>query len=86
MLNIDELIGEGKTILYRGKEYEVKEITLKNVLEANKLLSTEDGDKALQGMSKVTAALVPDLPVDDMPLRALKSIFNYIMDVEEEKN
>ena len=86
MLNIDELIGEGKTILYRGKEYEVKEITLKNVLEANKLLSTEDGDKALQGMSKVTADLVPDLPVDEIPLRALKSIFNYIMDVEEEKN
>ncbi|MEG1501962.1 MAG: hypothetical protein RR203_02480 [Synergistaceae bacterium] len=86
MLNIDELIGEKKVIVYGGREYEVKEVTLELTLEVDKKLKTATDENMLETMSEVIEKLVPDLPIKTMSIKALKPMFDYILDVEEKKD
>lgn len=90
MLNIDALLGEPKVIRYNGKDYKVKDASLLDVVNANKLLKSKKEDDVLVEMSKITKNLVPGFPVDTVPLRVLDAVFKYIMDdiepAEAEKN
>ena len=90
MLNIDALLGEPKVIRYNGKDYKVKDASLLDVVNANKLLKSKKEDDVLVEMSKTTKNLVPGFPVDTVPLRVLDDVFKYIMSdvepAEAEKN
>lgn len=81
LLNIDEILGEPRTVSWQGKEYKVLEPTLAIRLEIEK------GDDDLEGMSKVLGHLVPGLELDTVPIRALPALFRFVLgdDTADEK-
>lgn len=78
-LNIDQLIGEQKKIIFGGKEYDVAEPTLEIALKAEKMLSGPDGADT-ESMAKFIEMMIPGLDIKKIPVRMFKRLFNYMMD------
>lgn len=80
MLNLDELLGEQRVIRWKGKDYPVKEITLRTVLKAEKAMEdVEDAKNLWQGMAAILKELVPGLDTENIPVEALGKVFNYAL-------
>lgn len=80
MLNLDELLGEQRVIRWKGKDYPVKEITLRTVLKAEKAMEdVEDAKNLWQGMASILKELVPGLETENIPVEALGKVFNYVL-------
>lgn len=82
LLNIDELIGEPRVLLWKGKEYEVKELTLKIFLE----LQAKGEGLSNEEMTSVIQKLVPGLDMQEFPLRLLPQIFEFVITSDEKKS
>ena len=86
MLNLDELLGEQRVIRWKGKDYPVKEITLRTVLKAEKAMEdVEDPKNLWQGMASILKELVPGLETENIPVEALGKVFNYVLHGEAER-
>ena len=86
MLNLDELLGEKKSIRWNGVDYPVEEITLRTVLKADKALQdAKDTRDVWQGMSQIVKEVVPGLDVDAVPVRALEKLFSYVVNGEDKQ-
>lgn len=83
MLNIDELLGEKKSIQFGGVVYDVNEPTLQNMLEAQKILESPDEAGQYEGMQKFIELLIPGLDVSTVPVRMLGAIFEYVVGTEK---
>lgn len=80
MLNLDELLGEPKVIRWKGKDYPVKDITLRVALKTDKAMDGVNDPKELwQGMSSILKELVPDLDTENIPVEALGKVFDYVI-------
>ncbi|MCR5336508.1 MAG: hypothetical protein K6E42_08150 [Synergistes sp.] len=88
MLNIDELLGEGKKIIFGGKEYAVEDPTLETALRIDKMLEdAKDEAEQLKVMGEAIGILVPGFDIRKVPIRAYAAIFKYLMgDEGDEKN
>ncbi len=85
MLNIDELIGKPKVIVFGGQYYEAKEPTLETMLKAQKLIEAGSANDELETMSKVVELMIPGFDVKHVPVKQLPAIFNYLMGSDSEK-
>lgn len=85
MLNLDELLGEKKSIQWGGQEYTVNEPSLADVFEAQRILAATDEKEQFAGMSEIVKMLVPGLDVSKMPLRMLSPLFDYVINGAEKK-
>lgn len=83
MLNIDELLGEKKSIHWGGAEYQVNEPTLQNMLEAQKILEVSDEVGQLESMQRFIELLIPGFDVSKVPVRVLGPIFEYVIGTEK---
>lgn len=83
MLNIDELLGEKKSIQFGGIEYQVNEPTLQNMLEAQKILEEPDETGQFAAMQKFVELLIPGLDVSKVPVRVLGPLFEYVINAEK---
>ncbi|MEG1798647.1 MAG: hypothetical protein RR214_00530, partial [Synergistaceae bacterium] len=62
LLNIDELIGEQKKIVFAGTEYNVIEPTLEIMLRAEKTLeNAKDQGAEMEAMGSVIDMMIPGL-------------------------
>lgn len=85
MLNLDELLGEKKSIQWGGQEYQVNEPSLGNILEAERILKASDEKEHLSGMSDFVKLMVPGLDVSNIPVRLIPALFEYITTSGAEK-
>ena len=87
LLNIDELIGDPKKIVFGGKEYTVSEPTLETMLRAEQMLDKGKADeKDLEAMAEVVAMMIPGLDVRKVPARALAPLFSFLMGADEKNS
>lgn len=87
LLNIDELIGEPKKIVFGGKEYVVTEPTLETMLRAEQMLDKGKADgRDLEAMAEIVAMMIPGLEVQKVPARALAPLFSFLMGADEKNS
>ena len=86
MLNIDELLGESKKIVFVGTEYIVNDPTLETILLIDKMIGEAKGEtEQLEVMGKAINMMIPGFDITKVPVRAYASIFNYLIG-NDEKN
>ena len=87
LLNIDELIGEPKKIVFGGKEYTVTEPTLETMLRAEQILDKGKADgRELEAMAEIVAMMIPGLNIQNVPARALAPLFSFLMGTDEKNS
>lgn len=87
LLNIDELIGEPKKIVFGGKEYAVSEPTLETMLRAEQMLDKGKADgKDFEAMAEIVAMMIPGLNIQNIPARALAPLFSFLMGADEKNS
>ena len=87
LLNIDELIGEPKKIVFGGKEYTVTEPTLETMLRAEQILDKGKADgRELEAMAEIVAMMIPGLNIQNVPARALEPLFSFLMGTDEKNS
>ncbi len=80
MLNLDELIGAAKVVHWRGKDYPVKDVTLRVMLKAEKTMSeAKDAQDIWRGMTDTLKDVIPGLDVEAVPVTALEKLFSYAL-------
>lgn len=85
LLNIDELIGEQKKIVFAGTEYNVIEPTLEIMLRAEKTLeNAKDQGAEMEAMGSVIEMMIPGLDIKQVPVRTFNALFDYLMGKSEE--
>lgn len=83
IFNVENLLGEKKTISWQGKSYDVVEMNVEMSLRAEHVVE-QLGDEAndpitsYHEMVKLIEALVPGLDVASLPARVIPAIFFYI--------
>ncbi len=88
LLNLDELVPENRTLIYKGVQYEVGAIPLRDYLayqrESSQFAKSKDeGDQLKAGMRAVSL-VVPTLPADElqgMNLRQIKALMEFVGEV-----
>lgn len=93
MLNIDALLGETKTLMWRDAQYSIVEPTVEQALRMQRIVDTmSDKEVApetiVQDMLDMIKASVPELDTTTLPLRVVPAVFIYIaaMKIEDEQN
>ena len=76
-LNLDQLIGEPKQIIFGGKTYNVNEITVQMYLEMM-TAQASDADNT-ERMIEMLGKIVPDLDARKIPMRVLSDLMNFLM-------
>ena len=93
MLNIDTLLGETKTLVWRNVKYVIAEPTVEDALRMQCIVDkltdkTAAPEIVVQDMLEMIKKAIPDLDASTLPLRVIPAVFVYIAAVklENEQN
>lgn len=81
VFNLDEIVQERQTVVWQGKEYFVKEPTVLESIEFQRILQDMDASDAATvfgAISKAVAFMIPGLPVDEIPSRRLMDLLAFV--------
>lgn len=81
LLNFDKLVGEPKSILWQGKEYAVKDVTVELYL---KTLNNSDDGNSMESMIAVAKELIPGFEPEKFPVRFLTQLIEFIISQGDE--
>ena len=89
MLNIDALLGETKTLMWRDKKHVILEPTVEQALRMQRTVDTltdkeTEPELIVQEMLDMIKVMVPDLDTTTLPLRVVPAVFIYIAAVKIE--
>lgn len=84
-LNIDELLGEPRSIKWQGKDYPVTELTLGVALMAQKMIE-EGRENNIEDAKKIFDVCVPGLDIDSLPARAIMPLMVFVTTPVNSKN
>lgn len=83
VFDLDALVQEPQVIVWKGQEYRVKEPTVKDSIEFQRILGEMDASDAstvFQAIGRAVSFMVPGLPVEEIPSRRLMELLAFIRD------
>lgn len=83
VFNLDELVQDRQEVVWKGNRYEVKEPTVQESLEFQRILQEVDGTDAgtvFGAIGKAVAFMIPGLPVEEIPSRRLMDLLAFVRD------
>lgn len=83
VLNLDEIVQEPQIVIWKDNAYQVKEPTVLESIEFQRILQEVDGTDAgevFNAIGKAVAFMIPGLPVEDIPSRRLMDLLAFVRD------
>lgn len=90
LLNLDELVGNARPVMLNGKEYNIREQSIQQLIEsvkARKALDSEDSEALFESFVNSAKALLPDAPeaeIRALNLRQLQALISFASASDEE--
>lgn len=90
LLNLDDLVGKKRPVVLNGKEYEIKEQTIQQMIESvrsQKTLDRDDVEAMFESMLSTAIAILPDAPEADLRalnIKQLQALINFASATDEE--
>ena len=87
--DLDALLGERRVVRFGGRNLEVKELTLGDVLQVQEIsrgLESAGEEELFSGMSRIIRVYLPEVPEEELravPLKALGKLHAFLAERKE---